>query len=146
MDSHDRLTNIWESDLSVKILSSCSRVSTNVWMHHLKSIEMSGKKARWELHKNSASCFEQVLRAAVYKRVVVQPLTFHLPNHPRHTGFGWGSTDKLTSDIFLWIYQYWAISTYTRQLGSNNRCRLEDMPWAMTDSNGWLRICVVDTS
>ena len=46
---------------------------------------MSGEKARWELLKNAACCFEQILEAASYKTAAVWPLTFYLTNHPRKT-------------------------------------------------------------
>ena len=40
------------------------------------------EKARWELHKNSSSYFEQIFEATFHKTTAVQPLTFHLKNHP----------------------------------------------------------------
>ena len=42
---------------------------------------MAGEKARSELHKNAACCFGHLLKAALYKRVAVQLLNFHPPNH-----------------------------------------------------------------
>ena len=51
-------------------------------MHNLDANEMRGEKARWELHKDAACCFEQILEAAPYKTAVVQPLASHLKNHP----------------------------------------------------------------
>ena len=46
-------------------------------MQHDKNHE---EKARWELHKNAACCFEQVLEAASDK-TAVWPVTSHLRNY-----------------------------------------------------------------
>ena len=43
---------------------------------------MPTEKAKWKLHKDAASWFEQILETAPYKTAAVQPLTFHLLNHP----------------------------------------------------------------
>ena len=56
---------------------------TVVWLHYLDSNETLGEKARWELYKDAACCFEQILELAPYKTVVIQLLTSHLINHPR---------------------------------------------------------------
>ena len=44
--------------------------------------EADGTMARWELHKNATSYFEQILAATLHKTTAVQPLTFHHKNHP----------------------------------------------------------------
>ena len=36
------------------------------------------EKYRWELHKDTVYCFEQILEAAPNKTAVLQPLTSHL--------------------------------------------------------------------
>ena len=58
----NRLSIIWKSDLSDKkktgILQSCSHVSTIVWLHSQNFCKKLGEKAKWELHKNAALCFE----------------------------------------------------------------------------------------
>ena len=40
------------------ILPSCSRVNNIVWLHYRDSNETPREKAKWELHKNAASCLE----------------------------------------------------------------------------------------
>ena len=40
------------------------------------------KEAIWELHKDAACCFEQILEATPYKTADVLPLTSYLTNHP----------------------------------------------------------------
>ena len=46
----------------------------------MDSNETLREEAIWELHKNTTSCFENILKAALYKTVTVRPLT-HLTNH-----------------------------------------------------------------
>ena len=61
-----------------------------MWLHHLDFNEMLRKKARWELSKDVAVCFEQILGVASNKTAAVRPLTSHFTNHPsklnRHIG------------------------------------------------------------
>ena len=49
---------------------------------------MLGEKAKWELHKDATSCFEQFLEAAPYKTAVVHLLTSHHTSHTRQTRQG----------------------------------------------------------
>ena len=41
----------------------------------------SEKKARWELHKNTLYCFEQILEATPHKNADGWSLTSHLTSH-----------------------------------------------------------------
>ena len=41
------------------------------------------EKARWELHKDAAYCFEQILKAATYKAAGLRLLTTHHTSHPK---------------------------------------------------------------
>ena len=78
----DRLP-LWKSNLSDKIkqvfFSSCSRVHTTLWMHHMDT-NKTERNAIWELHKNAACGFEEILEATPHKRVAVQTHAFHLTN------------------------------------------------------------------
>ena len=38
-------------------------------------------KARWVLHKDTMSCFKQILEAALHKTACVRPLTSYLTYH-----------------------------------------------------------------
>ena len=60
------------------VKSSVDVSSTTVWMHHLNSNEMSGKKMR----TTQGCCFEQTLEEAPYKTAAVLPLNFssHKPS------------------------------------------------------------------
>ena len=40
------------------------------------------KKAWRKLHKNAASCIEQIQEATSHKTTAVRPPTIHLENHP----------------------------------------------------------------
>ena len=41
-------------------------VSSAEWLHHMDPKEMLGEKARRELHKDAAGCFEQILDVATH--------------------------------------------------------------------------------
>ena len=45
------------------------------------TVVSTGEKARWELQKDAARCFKQILEAASYKTTAVWPLTSHLTNN-----------------------------------------------------------------
>ena len=59
---------------------------------------MIERKATWELYRNAACCFEQILEATPHKTAAVRPLTSHLANHP--------SKMKKT----YWAHQCWLTS------------------------------------
>ena len=94
------------------IFPSCSYVPTTVWLHHLGTNEMHGKKAWWELHKDAACCFEQILEASPLKTAAVQPLTSHLANHiSKMSKTCWHKTHKWCSmDYYMWTHQCWPTS------------------------------------
>ena len=67
----------------MKILPSCCCDTTiTILLHHLDSNKMLEEKARWELPKDAACCFEQILEMTIYKTAVVRPLTSYLTNYP----------------------------------------------------------------
>ena len=65
---------------------------------------MSEEKARWELHKDGADCFEKkIMKVVPYKTTAVWPLDSHLINPPSKISRTlWGSKNKLICDILLW--------------------------------------------
>ena len=74
--------------------------------HNLDSNEMLGEKARLEVHKDAASCFEQILEASSYKKqlyVHLTPIsqTIHV-RQARYAKSCWGSKDKLIINVLLW--------------------------------------------
>ena len=64
------------------ILPSCNHVRAILWLHRLDFNETHREKASWQLHKDVACCFGQILEVSPYKTVAVQPLVSHLTNHP----------------------------------------------------------------
>ena len=59
----------------MKIIQSSSRATTTVWQHHFDFVEKFGEKARWELHKNTTSRFQQILEAALENQQLFGHLT-----------------------------------------------------------------------
>ena len=63
----------------------------NYWCNFIEVVnyldlnEMPVEKVRWELCKDYASSFEQILEAAPYKTAAVGLFTSHYTNHPRQT-------------------------------------------------------------
>ena len=86
---------------------------------------MLGEKPKWELLKNVACCFQQILEAAPYK-------THHLK-----------SKDKLRSNVLLWTstHKYTSVGqltkAYIHQLCSNTGCHLEDLPKTIANGDRW---------
>ena len=79
MDCKSQANTIWKSDLSNKIKQGFFQaVAMSVLLHGCITwtlMKTLREKARWELHKYAAYCFEQIQVAAPYKTVSIQPLT-----------------------------------------------------------------------
>ena len=105
------------------------------------SNKMLEKKVSWELHKNTAYCFEQILEAALYKIAAVPLLSQTI--QARHAGHCWGSKEELISDVLLWTPSHERTNvgqptkTYIHQLCRDTRCHLEDLPRVMTNKDRW---------
>ena len=89
------------------------------------------EKAKWELHKDTASCcFEQILEAVPYKTAVVG----HLPpievSQASHAGHCWRSKDELISNILQWTPINWPPN---KNLHSLAVWTLEDLPREKAD-------------
>ena len=87
----------------------------------------------WELHKDAACCFEQILEATPNKTTAVRPLTSLLSKtikvrRKRHAGHYWRS-----KDILLWTPTHGRSSvgrptrTYLYQFCGDTGCSLEDL-------------------
>ena len=95
---------------------------------------MLEEKVRWELHKNDACCFEQILESAPYKTPVVRPFTSHLANYRRwikHAEHCWRSKDECISNV-LWILTLDA-KPYIHLLCANTGCHLKDLTRVMAN-------------
>ena len=112
-----------------------------VSLHHLDYNEMPGEKARYELHTDTACCFEQILLSAPYKKAVIYPLTSHLTNHLNKTNKIYGilleksgQTHKRKFPIDTWTHQCWSTSK-----NFNHLCAIINaiqLPKAATDRDG----------
>ena len=88
---------------------------------------------------------------AILNKSWKQQLYSHLPpiaktiqvRQIRHARHCWRSRDELISDILLWTPSHgwakagWPAKTYLKQLCTDKECRLEDLPGAMNDRDGW---------
>ena len=50
-------------------------------MHHMDANQTYGEKAWGQLHKNAASCIDQVPEATSHKTAIVRPPTTHHENY-----------------------------------------------------------------
>ena len=87
----------------MKFLQAVAISVLTLWSHHLDSKEMLREKDKFELQKNAACHFEQILKAALHK----QQLYSHLPPilqtiQTRHTGHSWRSRDVFIKNVFQW--------------------------------------------
>ena len=84
----DSLSIIWLSDLTNREngISSNLRLCQNYCIDGpLGFKKMLEEKARWELHKTSTCCLEQIQEVTPYKIAAVRPLISHLTNYSRET-------------------------------------------------------------
>ena len=56
---------LWKTKKGIPPICGCVRIS--VWSQPLDSNKTFGEKARWEIHKITTCCFEQILEAAPHK-------------------------------------------------------------------------------
>ena len=104
----DRLSVIWKLDLSEKNKAQFfpSNVNIAAWMYHTDADKAYGEKAWWQLHKNAASCIEQVLGAVSHKAESVQTPTTISKNIQirltRYAAHCWRSRDELISHVLSW--------------------------------------------
>ena len=102
----DRISTIWKSELwfnKMRILQSCSHISTAVWLHHWDFNEMLGEKAIWELYKDAAlnkSLKHHLTKHQLYSHL--SPITQILQERwARHAGVLWNTTHGHTSVDWL---------------------------------------------
>ena len=134
------------------IFPSCSHISTTVELNHLL-FEMPW----WDLNKDAACYFQQILEASPYKTASVQPLASHYTNHPsKKIKTCWtllvkkGQTHEQYThiDSSTWTYQCWQSK---KHLHSSDLWR----PWkpfgqfVITNRDGWQKrvkgTCFVST-
>ena len=121
----------------MKILHSCSHISTIVWLHRLSFDEMPGEKARWKLHKDTACCFEQILEVTYYKTATEWLLTFDLKVHCKGGKDITHEQCSFISPTHGYICIGWSVKTYIHQLYMDTGCHLEDLLKEISNKDGW---------
>ena len=86
---------------NVEFLTSYSTIA---WLHHLDFIKRLREKAKWELLKDAACCFEKIQEAASHKTVAVRLPTSYFTNHPSKTCWEL-QVNQVISDAYTWIHQ-----------------------------------------
>ena len=71
------------SELYLYIRDFRKNVDIAIWMHHLDAKETYEEKAWQQLHKNDASCIEQILEATPHKTAAVRPPNTHHENYQK---------------------------------------------------------------
>ena len=67
--------------VNLQFFPNSGRINTDVWMYRMDADQTHGEQARRQLHKNAASCREQVQKAVPHKAAPVRWPTIHLENH-----------------------------------------------------------------
>ena len=95
------------------------------------TVEMTGARTRWELHKNAICSFEQILEATPYKIAALRPLTSYPTNHPsKISKTCWTSQDQHSPmDSYIWTHQCWLIC---KNLHTSDLCRHWMLSWGLT--------------
>ena len=111
--------------------------------------------ANKRMEKKVDGNYTRVMRAILNKswrqQSIIQQLYGHLPPITKaiqvrrtwYAGHCWRSMDEIISDNLLWTPSHgWAKArrptrTYIQHLYVNTGCRLEDLPGAMYDREGW---------
>ena len=113
-------------------------------MHHWDAKEKNVEKARWKLHKNAMCYSEQILEETTHKTAAVQPLTSHLTNHSNKTNKTCealleksGRTRERRSPTDERTTNSQPERTYIHQRCTDTGCRLDDLPGAIDDRDGY---------
>ena len=150
MDSYDRLSVIWKSDLTDKMKRSFFQAAVvSVLLHGCTTWTLT--KQMEKLDSNKTRILREILNRSWRQHPTRQQLYGHLPpitktmkvRRTRHAGHSWRSSDKLISDLLLWTPSHGRAEvgrpawTYIQQLCVDTGCSLEDLPEAMKDREGW---------
>ena len=124
-------------------LPNCSHIRTTVWLLYWNSNETHGDKARWELCKNAACCFEKSRKQHSTKQQLTAAChPFNLDKQDMLGNAG-KVRDKVINKIFMWTPTYGNTSvgrpakTYILQLCGDTGYSLEDLPREMTNRDWW---------
>ena len=116
----------------MRFLPSYRWIVTIAWLHQLDSYTLPSEKAKSELHKNYACCYERILEADHHKTVELRhnsPISNSIKvRRRRHAGYRWRRKNELISDVLLWTPTY----------GHTCMCRLAKTLWDARCSQEWI--------
>ena len=147
----DRLSIIWQSDLTDKIKRSFFQAA-------VVSIQLYGcttwtltKRMKKKLDDNYTRMLRATLNKSWRQHPTKQPLYGHLApitetikvRRTRHAGHCWRSRDELISDVLLWTPSHGRAKAgrparaNVQQLCVDTVCSPEDLPEVINDRDGW---------
>ena len=147
----DRLSVIWQSDLTDKIKHSFFQAAVVMILLYGCTTWTLTK----HIEKKLDSKYTRMLQAILNKSWRQHPTNQQLYGHPpsimktikvrrtRHAGHWWRSRDELKSDVLMRTPSHGRAKagrparTYIQQLCVNTGCSPQDLPEAMDDREGW---------
>ena len=116
-------------------------VSITVWMHYLDFSGSHEEKARWKIHKNVTSCFEQILEATHQNQQlygllpnILQTIQVRWTRHARQT-----HTRHSSHSSFTWTCLCWLSSkNLHNHLCVNTGYSLVDLSGMVDNRDRWL--------
>ena len=147
----DRLSIIWESDLTDKMKRSFFQAAVvSILLYGCTTWTLT-KRLERKLDGNYTRMLRAVLNKSWWQHPTRHQLYGHLPpitktiqvRRTRHAGHCWRSKDELISDVLQWTPTYGCAKagrparTYIQQLCEDTGCNPEDLPEAMNDREKW---------
>ena len=147
----DRLSIIWESDLTDKMKRSFFQAAVVSILLYGCTTWTLNKRLEKKLDGNYTRVLRAILNKSWRQHPTRHQLYGHLPpitksiqdRRTRHAGHFWRSKDKLISDVHLWTPAYGHAKagrparTYIQQLCEDTECSPEDLPEVKNDSEKW---------
>ena len=146
----DRLSVIWKSDLTDKMIRSFFQAAVvSILLYGCTTWTLT-KRQEKKLDGNYTRMLRAILnkswqhptRHQLYSQLPLITKTIQV-RRTRHAGHCWRSKDELISDVLLWTPTYGRVKagraprTYIQQLCEDTGCGPEDLPEAMKDRGKW---------
>ena len=132
--------------VSVCVFFKKRRYDLILWLHHLNSNEIFGRKSRWVRHKDTGCCFWHILEATLYKTTPVRPFTAHKLSRKDEQDMLDTAVGERTSTSMTFSFWFQHMDTpvfaakqktYIHHLCVDTECHLDDLPKAITNRDGW---------
>ena len=151
MDSYDRQSITWKSDLTDKMKRSFFQTAVvSILLYGFTTWTLT-KRLEKKLDGNYTRMLRAILNRSWRQHPTRHQLNGHLPpitktiqeRRTRHAGHCWRSRDELISDVLLWTPTYGTAKagqparTNIQQLCEDTGCIPEDLPEAMNDREKW---------